>query len=111
MYAVTLYPLSNIIRPAWLNRPFLLMMNIMEAIIKLWFKDGRIYILTDQNNTYSRPLEAFPFLLDATDEQRAKYGISLDGDDIHWDKIVKDRISQHILKLLFCLFSSAKKTI
>ena len=37
----------------------------MESIVKLWFKDGRIYILTDQGNTYSRPLEAFPLLMDA----------------------------------------------
>ena len=62
----------------------------MEAIIKLWFKDGRIYILTDQDNTYSRPLEAFPLLMDASEEQRAKYEIGLDGDDIHWDEIDED---------------------
>ena len=62
----------------------------MEAIIKLWFDEGRIYILTDQNKTYSRPLEAFPLLLDATDQQRAKYEIGLDGDDIHWDEIDED---------------------
>ena len=29
--------------------------NDMESIVKLWFADGRIYILTDQGNTYSRP--------------------------------------------------------
>ena len=62
----------------------------MEAIIKLWFDEGRIYILTDQDKTYSRPLEAFPLLFDATDEQRAKYEIGLDGDDIHWDEIDED---------------------
>ena len=62
----------------------------MEAIIKLWFDDGRIYILTDRDKTYSRPLEAFPLLFDATDEQRAKYEIGLDGDDIHWDEIDED---------------------
>ena len=62
----------------------------MEAIIKLWFEDGRIYILTDQDKTYSRPLEAFPLLFDATDEQRAKYEIGLDGADIHWDEIDED---------------------
>ena len=62
----------------------------MEAIIKLWFDEGRIHILTNQGNTYSRPLEAFPLLLDATDEQRAKYEIGLDGDDVHWDEIDED---------------------
>ena len=62
----------------------------MEAIVKLWFDAGRIYILTDQGNTYSRPLEAFPLLLEATPEQRAKYEIGLDGDDIHWDEMDED---------------------
>lgn len=62
----------------------------MEAITKVWFDEGRIYILTDQGNTYSRPLEAFPLLLDATDQQRAKYEIGLDGDDLHWDEIDED---------------------
>ena len=62
----------------------------MESIVKLWFENGRIYILTDQGNTYSRPLEAFPLLLEATPEQRAKYEIGMDGDDIRWDDIDED---------------------
>ena len=64
--------------------------NVMESIVKLWFEDGRIYILTDKGNTYSRPLEAFPLLLEATSEQRAHYEIGLDGDDIRWDDIDED---------------------
>ncbi len=64
--------------------------NDMESIVKLWFADGRIYILTDQGNTYSRPLEAFPLLLEATPEQRARYEIGIDGDDIRWDDIDED---------------------
>ena len=62
----------------------------MEVIVKLWFSDERIFILTDQGNEYSRPLEAFPLLLEATPQQRAKFEIGLDGDDIHWDEIDVD---------------------
>ena len=62
----------------------------MEAIVKLWFSDERIFILTDQGNEYSRPLEAFPLLLEATPQQRAKFEIGLDGDDIRWDDIDED---------------------
>ena len=62
----------------------------MEAIVKLWFDGGRIHILTDQGNTYSRPLEAFPLLLEATPEQRMMFEIGLDGDDIRWDEIDED---------------------
>lgn len=64
--------------------------KVMEVIVKLWFKDGRIYILTNQGNTYSRPLEAFPLLLEATPEQRSHYEIGLDGDDVRWDDIDED---------------------
>lgn len=33
---------------------------------------------------------AFPLLLDASEEQRAKYEIGLEGDDLHWDDIDED---------------------
>ena len=71
----------------------------METIVRLWFDGGRIYILTDQGNTYSRPLEAFPLLLEATPEQRLKFEIGLDGDDIRWDEIDEDiHISSFYIK-------------
>ena len=62
----------------------------MELITKLWFAEGRIYILTDKGNTYSRPLEAFPLLLEATPEQRQRFVIGLDGEDIRWEEIDED---------------------
>ena len=64
--------------------------NAMETIVKVWFEDNRIYIKTQEGNTYSRPLEAFPLLLEATPEQRARYEIGLDGDDLRWDDIDED---------------------
>lgn len=62
----------------------------MGKIIKVWFDKGRIFISTDAGNTYSRPLEAFPLLLDATPEQRSHYEIGFDGDDLRWDDIDED---------------------
>lgn len=41
-------------------------------------------------NEYSRPLEAFPLLLEATPQQRAQFEIGIDGDDIRWDEIDED---------------------
>lgn len=64
--------------------------STMEAIVKVWFEGRRIYIHTDQGNTYSRPLEAFPLLLEATPAQRNNYQIGIDGDDIRWDDIDED---------------------
>ncbi len=71
----------------------------MEKIIQVWFEDGRIFIKTDKENTYSRPLEAFPLLLEATPEQRAQYEIGLEGDDLRWDEIDEDiHISSFFVK-------------
>ncbi len=75
------------------------MSNSMERIIQVWFEDGRIFIKTDKENTYSRPLEAFPLLLEATPEQRAQYEIGLEGDDLRWDEIDEDiHISSFFVK-------------
>ncbi|MBO7544786.1 MAG: DUF2442 domain-containing protein [Bacteroidales bacterium] len=62
----------------------------METIVKVWFEHNRIYIRTQEGNTYSRPLEAFPLLLEATPEQRLRYEIGIDGDDLRWDDIDED---------------------
>ena len=62
----------------------------MESIVKLWFEEGRIYILTDKGNTYSRPLEAFPLLREATPAQRQAFEIGREGDDVRWEEIDED---------------------
>ncbi len=83
-------PLSCIERTSFKPGKSILMSNSMEKIIQVWFEDGRIFIKTDKENTYSRPLEAFPLLLEATPEQRAQYEIGLEGDDLRWDEIDED---------------------
>ena len=83
-------PLSCIERTSFKPGKSILMSNNMERINQVWFEDGRIFIKTDKENTYSRPLEAFPLLLEATPEQRAQYEIGLDGDDLRWDEIDED---------------------
>lgn len=60
------------------------------TIVKVWFDNGRIYIRTEFGSVYSRPLEAFPILLEATPAQRARYEIGFLGDDIHWEEIDED---------------------
>ena len=62
----------------------------METIATVWFDGGRISIRTDSGRTFSRPLEAFPVLLDATSQQRAEYRIGQDGEDIRWEELDED---------------------
>lgn len=62
----------------------------MEKIIKVWFDGGRICIATDDGKTYGRPLEYFPILKEATDEQRGAWKINRFGDAIRWEEIDED---------------------
>ena len=62
----------------------------MARIEKLWFDSGRIWIKTDEGQTLSRPLEAFPTLKDATEAQRDAYKIGPFGDTIRWEEIDED---------------------
>lgn len=62
----------------------------MEKIEKVWFTDNRIYILTSEGTEKSRPLEAFPRLMDATSEQRGMFEIWADGQSLRWEEIDED---------------------
>ena len=62
----------------------------MEKICKVWFDSRRVYIETDAAKVYSRPLEAFPVLLEATEEERLGYKIGRFGDDIRWPSLDED---------------------
>lgn len=60
------------------------------TIVNIWFDKGRIFMRDNENHVYSRPLEAFPLLLEATDEQRQAYTIDPQGDAIRWQEIDED---------------------
>lgn len=61
-----------------------------EKIQKIWFEGERIYMRSDLNNEYSRPLEAFPILKSASEEQRLDYKIRLQGEALRWESIDED---------------------
>lgn len=60
------------------------------TIVRVWFSDRRIFIRTNEDKEYSRPLEAFPLLLDASEEERKRFKIGKFGDDIRWDNLDED---------------------
>ena len=62
----------------------------MAKIEKLWFEDGRIYICTDEKQVLSRPLEVFPSLKDATEQERQDFKIDRFGDAVRWEGIDED---------------------
>ena len=66
------------------------MPRMEEMITNVWFDEKRIFISIEGGDILSRPLEAFPLLLEATPEQRSRFEIGLYGDDIRWDELDED---------------------
>ena len=62
----------------------------MERIKNIWFDCGRLFMRSMDGNVYSRPLEAFPELLEASAEHRSDYKIDDDGEAIRWERIDVD---------------------
>ena len=62
----------------------------MSKIEKLWFDSNRIWIMTEEEQTFSRPIEAFPTLKDASNEERMSFKINQFGDSIRWENIDED---------------------
>lgn len=62
----------------------------METIKEIWFAGERIYMQTSAGDTYSRPLEAFPRLKEASDDQRKDFHIGKFLDDVRWEELDED---------------------
>ena len=61
-----------------------------ETIKKVWFESGRIYMLSSQGNEYNRPLEAFPVLKEASQEEKNNFSIVLHGRALRWESLDED---------------------
>ncbi len=62
----------------------------METIKNVWFENERIYMLSNDDRVYSRPLEAFPVLKDATDNERNGYTLEMRGTAVRWIGLDED---------------------
>lgn len=58
------------------------------TIKKLWFKDEKIFIQTDEGKNLWQSLKWYPRLVNATAEQRVNYKLSAMG--IHWPELDED---------------------
>lgn len=61
-----------------------------ETISKVWFENDRIFMLSSQGKEYSRPLEAFPLLKEASEEERNDFSIVLRGTALRWECLDED---------------------
>ena len=63
---------------------------MMETIKNIWFENDRIYMLSSEDKVYSRPLEAFPVLKEASDEARRAYTLEMRGMAARWELLDED---------------------
>lgn len=62
----------------------------METIKNIWFENERIYMRSNENKVYSRPLEAFPLLKEATERERDNYVLEMRGEAVRWPELDED---------------------
>lgn len=62
----------------------------MEKIHEIWFNNGRIYMRSNTDRVFSRPLEAFPVLKDASDIERQQFYVWGDGEYVRWKNLDED---------------------
>ena len=62
----------------------------METIKNIWFENERIYMRSNENKVYSRPLEAFPLLKEATERERDDYVLEMRGEAVRWPELDED---------------------
>lgn len=61
-----------------------------ETIKRVWFENERIYMLSSGDKAYSRPLEAFPILKEASEEERNAFIITHHGTALRWKGLDED---------------------
>ena len=61
-----------------------------KTIAEIWFSESRIFIKTGQGDVFSKPLEAFPLLKNATEQERLNFKIGKFKDDIRWENLDED---------------------
>ena len=59
-------------------------------IVKVWFDEKNINLLTNDGTQKSHPLRWFDRLWNATPEQREQYELSSWADSIHWPELDED---------------------
>ena len=60
------------------------------TIKRVWFENERIYMLSSNDGVYSRPLEAFPILKEASEDERNAFIITHHGTALRWKALDED---------------------
>ena len=65
--------------------------------VNIWFDEIKMYLVLDDGRELTVPINWFPSLRDATNEQRKKWRFIGDGEGIHWDDLDEDILVEGLL--------------
>lgn len=63
---------------------------VANSIVKVWCDDGKVWILTDDQQVKGLPLEVFPGLFEANADQRQKFYLWDENRSIRWPELDED---------------------
>ena len=63
----------------------------------LWFDENKMHISLEDGREISIPIDWFPFLRDASKEQRENWRLIGDGEGIHWEDLDEDILVEALL--------------
>ncbi len=74
-----------------------LTINKSTCANKLWFSEDKMHVRLDDGRELAVPIEWFPSLRDATDEQRNRWRFIGGGEGIHWEDLDEDILVDGLL--------------
>jgi hypothetical protein len=77
-------------------------MNVLQITkstnaVNIWFDDTKMYLVLDDGRELSVPINWFPTLRDATQQQRNNWRFIGDGEGIHWEDLDEDILVEGLL--------------
>ncbi len=74
-------------------------LTIAKSVIAvdLWFQEQKMYLQLDDGREIAVPIEWFPSLRDANDDQRRNWRFIGGGEGIHWEDLDEDILVEGLL--------------
>ncbi len=76
-----------------------LAVKIEPLATDVFFKNDSLHVILADGREVSAPLEWFPRLRNATDDQRKKWRLIGDGVGIHWEEVDEDIETESLLAI------------
>jgi hypothetical protein len=75
----------------------ILTINKSSNAVEVWFKNLQMIVRLDDGREIAVPLNWFPRLRDATEQQRNNWRLIGGGEGIHWEEIDEDILVERLL--------------